>query len=155
MTDKAQEQPSSCPHMFCFWFQILAQACCATFFLDHTVGSPSPVWEGSEEFPELLFQMGLLYLWPRGTTVSEEILYNVIVGEGHLRLGSLLHVSSLKWYHLSFRKLFTQNSSIVWRDYFLKNSQGTFKIISLKTHESSTCGEKFQQTERLNRVLFG
>lgn len=82
------------------------------------------MWEGSEEFPELLFQMGLLYLWPRGTTVSEEILYNVIVGEGHLCPGSLLHalVSSRKRCHLSFRKHFTQNSNIVWRDYFFKKS---------------------------------
>lgn len=68
--------------------------------------------------------MGLLYLWPRGTTVSEEILYNVIVGEGHLCPGSLLHalVSSRKRCHLSFRKYFTQNSSIGWRDYFFKKS---------------------------------
>lgn len=57
--------------------------------------------------------------------MSEEMLYNVTAGEGHLCSGSLLHalVSSRTAANdviCQVRKRFTQNSSIVWRDSFLK-----------------------------------
>lgn len=52
----------------------------ATFSLGNKVWPPSSVWEGSKEFPELLFQMRLLLFMAPGRRVSEELLYNVIVG---------------------------------------------------------------------------
>lgn len=56
--------------------------------------------------------MGLLYLWPPERNVSEGLLYNVIVGEGHSCPGSLLHAlvsshTAHKWRHLSSVRDFT------------------------------------------------
>lgn len=51
-------------------------------------GSPSSVWEGIEIF---ISEGGSPLFVPHGTTVSEEILYNVSVAQGRPCPGSLLH----------------------------------------------------------------
>lgn len=57
--------------------------------------------------------------------MSEEMLYNVTAGEGHLWSGSLLHalVSSRTAANdvvCQVRKCFTQNLSVVWRDSYFE-----------------------------------
>lgn len=103
-----------------------------TFFLGHKVGAPSPEWEGSEEFPELLFQMGLLYLRAQETIVSEEILYNVSVGkvtQSASCSGVFTHCQpQMTSFIINYRKRLSQKQLSGREDCSFKSFGGTFRI---------------------------
>lgn len=71
-----------------------------------------------------LFQMGLLYLWPRGQRYQRKYCTSSLATwESAPRSSFLMHCH--KWHHLSFGKHVTQNP-IVWRDYFFKMIKGHY-----------------------------
>lgn len=132
-----------------------------TFFLGHKVGAPSPEWEGSEEFPELLFQMGLLYLRAQETIVSEEILYNVSVGkvtQSASRSGVFTHCQpQMTSFIINYRQRLSQKQLSGREDCSFKSFGGTFRInLSENTNQwVQLRKKKLMADKQLKRELFG
>lgn len=145
----SQEQPSSCSHMFSFWFQITPWGCCGScsacfFFLPRG----SQKWDHPllcGKALRFLFLSGAPLFVPHGTTVSEEILYNVSVAQGRPCPGSLLHALVSPGTHALlqmmssviqetlcqtdpsqaqrdfFLKMIKHPSELIWQNFWLQN----------------------------------
>lgn len=78
VTDKAQEQPSSSSHTFSF--EVVVETALRRSPWVTKCDHPRLCGKAVRNSQSSYFRWGSFYSWPRGEGLSEELLYNVIVG---------------------------------------------------------------------------